>query len=67
MDSVFADVLKALCEPKIFFSDFVVTSDMLVPDKCIDNDCSLYVIKTMQAALTRGRICQQVSFTVTNN
>ena len=67
MDSVFADELKALRWPKTFFNAFAVTSDMLVPDKCIDNDCGLYVIKTMQAAFTRGRMYQHLSFTVRNN
>ena len=46
MDSVFVDELKALRRLKTFFRDFIVTSDMSVLDKCIDNDCGLYVIKT---------------------
>ena len=54
MDSIFADELKALRRSKTFFCDFAVISNMLVPDKYIDNDCGLYVIKTMQATFTGG-------------
>ena len=54
MDSVFADELKVLRRPKMFFHDFAVISNMSVPNKCIDNDYGLYVIQTMQAAFTGG-------------
>ena len=54
MYSIFADELKALRQPKKFFRDFAVISNMSVSDKCIHNDCGLYIIKSMQATFTWG-------------